>query len=120
MIPPSRRWVISRTNTCPCSTGGAEVFVSPSLAEGFGLPVLEAMASGTPVICSDTTALPEIAGGAACLVFALVVEARTEKIEPVLLDSALRERMGTAGLRHAAAFSWKQTADIVRKVLATV
>jgi glycosyltransferase involved in cell wall biosynthesis len=69
----------------PLPYGGAEVFLFSSLAEGFGLPVLEAMACGTPVICSDTTALPEIAaGGAACLVPALEVEARTEMIEPLL------------------------------------
>jgi glycosyltransferase involved in cell wall biosynthesis len=104
----------------PLLYGGAEVFVFPSLAEGFGLPVLEAMACGTPVICSDTTAMPEIAGGAACLVPALEVEAWTEMIDSVLFDSALRERMSTAGLRRAAMFSWKETADIVRKVLATV
>lgn len=96
------------------------MFVFPSLAEGFGLPVLEAMACGTPVICSDTTALPEIAGGAACLVPALEVEAWTEMIDSALFDSALRERTSTAGLRRAAEFSWKRTADIVRKVLATV
>ena len=82
--------------------------------------MLEAMACGTPVICSDTTALPEIAGGAACLVPALEVEARTEIIESILFDSALRERMSTAELRRAAEFSWKRTADFVRKVLATV
>src|SRR5918998_3139325 len=89
---------------------GAEAFAFPSLAEGFGLPILEAMACGTPVICSDTTAMPEIAGGAACLVPALEVEAWTEMIDSVLFDSALRERMSTAGLKRAAEFTWEDTA----------
>jgi glycosyltransferase involved in cell wall biosynthesis len=104
----------------PLLYGSAEAFVLPSLAEGFGLPVLEAMACGTPVICSDTTAIPEIAGGAACLVPALEVEAWTEMIDTVLFDSALRERMRTAGLKRAAEFTWEDTAGTVRKVLATV
>ncbi len=101
----------------PLLYGGAEVFVLPSLAEGFGLPVLEAMACSTPVICSDTTALPEIAGGAASLVPALEVEAWTEMIDSVLFDSALKERMRTAGLKRAAEFTWESTADTVRKAL---
>jgi glycosyltransferase involved in cell wall biosynthesis len=104
----------------PLLYGGAEVFVFPSLAEGFGLPVLEAMACGTPVICSDSTAMPEIAGGAACLVPALEVEAWTEMIDSVFFDSALRERMRTAGLKRASEFTWKDTADTVRKALAMV
>jgi glycosyltransferase involved in cell wall biosynthesis len=66
------------------------------------------------------TALPEIAGGTARLVPALEVEAWREMIDSVLFDSVLRERMSTAGLRRAAEFSWKRTAVIVRKVLATV
>jgi len=100
--------------------GGADAFVLPSLAEGFGLPVLEAMACGTPVICSDNTALPEVAGGAARLVPPLEVEAWTEAIDSVLSEPALRRRMRSDGLRRAADFSWSRAAETVRSVLDSV
>jgi glycosyltransferase involved in cell wall biosynthesis len=99
---------------------GAEAFVLPSLAEGFGLPVLEAMACGTPVICSDTTALPEITGGAARLVPPLEVEAWTEAIDTVLSDLELRRRMSEAGMKRASRFSWTRTAEAVRSLLEAV
>jgi glycosyltransferase involved in cell wall biosynthesis len=98
----------------------ADAFVFPSLAEGFGLPILEAMACGTPVICSDTTAMPEVAGGAARLVPALDVEAWAEAIDSVLTDRELRRRMRSDGLRRAANFSWSKTANCVRTVLNSV
>lgn len=104
----------------PLLYGAAESFALPSLAEGFGLPVLEAMACGTPVLCSDRTALPEVAGGAARLVPALRVEAWTVAIDEVLSDSELRTRMSQAGLRRAASFSWSQTAGNVRSLLEEV
>jgi alpha-1,3-rhamnosyl/mannosyltransferase len=104
----------------PLRSRRAEAFVLPSLAEGFGLPVLEAMACGTPVICSNTTAMPEVAGGAAHLVPAVEVEARTEAIDSVVSDSTLRDRMSQAELRRAAEVSWAQTVDTVSKVLAAV
>lgn len=99
---------------------GAEALAFPSLAEGFGLPILEAMACGTPVICSDTTALPEVAGGAARLAPPSNVEAWTEVIDSVLSDPELRRRMSAAGLERAAQFSWDRTADIVGSVLEAV
>lgn len=99
---------------------GAEAFTLPSLAEGFGLPVLEAMACGTPVICSNTTAMPEIAGGAAYLVPPLEIEAWTEAIDLVLSDPEARQRMSRDGLRRASDFSWSRTADIVRSMLESV
>jgi glycosyltransferase involved in cell wall biosynthesis len=104
----------------PLLYGGAEAFVLPSLAEGFGLPVLEAMACGTPVICSDTTALPEITGGAARLVPPLEVEAWTEAIDSVLSNLELRRRMGKAGTERASRFSWTKTAEAVRSLLEAV
>jgi glycosyltransferase involved in cell wall biosynthesis len=104
----------------PLLYGGADAFVLPSLAEGFGLPVLEAMACGTPVICSDNTALPEIAGGAAHLVPALEVEAWTETINSVLSDLGLRRRMSEAGIKRASRFSWTRTAAAVRSLLEAV
>lgn len=104
----------------PLLYGAAEAFALPSLAEGFGLPVLEAMACGTPVICSDNTALPEVAGDAAKLVAAREVEAWTEAIDSVLRDTDLRRRMSSSGLKRAAEFSWEDTARDVRKVLDSV
>lgn len=99
---------------------GADAFAFPSLAEGFGLPVLEAMACGTPVICSAATAIPEVAGNAARLVPPLEVEAWVEAIDSVLSNHKLRESMRSAGMRRAANFSWSRTADIVRSVLDSV
>jgi glycosyltransferase involved in cell wall biosynthesis len=104
----------------PLLYGGAEAFVFPSLAEGFGLPVLEAMACGTPVVCSDNTALPEVAGDAARLVPAHDAEAWTEAIDSTLSDASLRRRMSEAGLRRAERFSWSRTAANVRAVLEAV
>ena len=99
---------------------GAEAFAFPSLAEGFGLPILESMACGTPVIGSDTTAMPETAGGAARLVPPREVEAWVEAIDSVLSDGKIRRRMRSEGLRWAARFSWSRTAEIVRATLDSV
>lgn len=104
----------------PLLYGAAEAFVLPSLAEGFGLPVIEAMACGTPVICSDNTALPEVAGDAAKLVSTLEIGAWTEAIDSLLCDQDLRHRMSYSGLKRAAEFSWYDTARGVRKVLDAV
>jgi glycosyltransferase involved in cell wall biosynthesis len=86
---------------------GAEAFALPSLYEGFGLPVLEAMACGTPVVASDLTALPETAGGAARLAPPEEVAAATRDL---LDDAAERERLRDAGLRRAKEFTWARTA----------
>ncbi len=94
----------------PALYGGAELFVFPSLYEGFGLPVLEAMACGTPVICSNTSSLPEVAGDAAIQVDPLDVDALATAIGRVLGDAALAEELRQRGLRQAARFTWAQTA----------
>jgi glycosyltransferase involved in cell wall biosynthesis len=99
---------------------GAEAFAFPSLAEGFGLPILEAMACGTPVICSDTTAMPETAGGAARLIPPREAEAWVEAIDSVLLEDQIRRRMRSDGLKRATRFSWSRTAGTVRTVLEAV
>ncbi len=90
---------------------GAEAFVFPSLHEGFGLPVLEAFASGVPVVCSNIAPITEVAGDAALLVDPLCPEAIAKGIERVLTEDGLRKRLVNAGLERAAAFSWKKTAE---------
>jgi glycosyltransferase involved in cell wall biosynthesis len=84
-------------------------FAFPSLWEGFGLPVLEAMAAGAPVVASDRGALPEVTAGAALHV-APTAEPLAEALGQVLADPALRERLRAAGLARAAEFSWERTA----------
>jgi len=98
----------------------AIAFVFPSLYEGFGLPPLEAMASGTPVITSASSSLPEVVGGAAMLVNPENVFDIARGIKEVLLDPEMRKQMAESGKRHAARFSWESTArevlDIYREV----
>jgi glycosyltransferase involved in cell wall biosynthesis len=98
---------------------GAEAFVFPSLYEGFGLPVLEAMACGAPVICSQTTALPEVAADAALLINPADVEAIAHGLDTVLKDRDLRASLRERGLRRAKHFSWDETARCVWDVLAS-
>ena len=86
------------------------VFIYPSLYEGFGLPVLEAMECGAPVITSNLSSLPEIAGDAAMLVDPYSIDEIGAAIDQVLTNAALREELRTRGPRQAARFSWEQTA----------
>ena len=88
----------------------ADVFVYPSLYEGFGLPVLEAMACGVPVVTSRTTSLPEVAGEAALLVDPLDTIELAGAIGRVLSNRPLNEELRAKGLRHVATFTWEQTA----------
>ena len=92
---------------------GAAVFVYPSFYEGFGLPVLEAMACGTPVITYNTTSLPEVAGDAAILLDPPVTpEALAEQIARLLEDDALRRELIERGLKQAQRFDWRTTARL--------
>ncbi len=94
----------------PLWYNAADVFAYPSLYEGFGLPVLEAQACGTPVLTSSVSALPEAAGDGALLVDPYDVEAIAEGLHRLLTDEPLRETLRRRGLEHAAHFSWPRTA----------
>ena len=90
----------------------ATLVAFPSLYEGFGLPVLEAMARGVPVVTSARSSLPEVAGDAALLVDPLREEEIAAAIERLLGDGELRERLRADGLAQAARFSWERTAQL--------
>jgi glycosyltransferase involved in cell wall biosynthesis len=96
---------------------GAEALVFPSRYEGFGLPVLEAMSCGTPVLTSNVSALPEVAGDAAVLVDPLDESAIADAIRRILEDRTLRDRLRDAGRARAAAFTWEETARRTAEVL---
>ena len=88
----------------------AELFVFPSLYEGFGMPVVEAMACGSPVVASNTSSLPEIAGDAALLVDPNNTAALSEAMSAVLTNHDLRSSLRQKGVRRAKLFSWEKTA----------
>jgi len=88
----------------------AELFVFPSLFEGFGIPILEAMAHGTPVVSSNTTSLPEVAGRAALLVDPYRVDKIAEAMHRILTDETLRATLIKKGFNRASQFSWEKTA----------
>lgn len=94
----------------PALYNGADLFCFPSLYEGFGLPVLEAMACGTPVITSNTSSLPEVAGDAALLVDPYNVEEIATAMRRVLEDPALAQELRKKGLERAKQFTWEKTA----------
>jgi glycosyltransferase involved in cell wall biosynthesis len=101
----------------PSLLSGALAFVFPSLYEGFGLPVLEAMACGVPVVCSDASSLPEVAGQAALLADPLDIDAWTEALGRVAVDQDLRRTLRERGLEQVQRFSWRQTAQETLQVL---
>jgi alpha-1,3-rhamnosyl/mannosyltransferase len=102
----------------PFLLSGARVFVYPSLYEGFGLPPLEAMACGTPVITSNVSALPETVGDAALLIDPLDVDALAASIRRLWEDEALRRELRARGLARARDFSWERTARLTLEAYA--
>jgi glycosyltransferase involved in cell wall biosynthesis len=105
----------------PYLYSGAEIFIYPSLYEGFGLPVLEAMACGTPVIASNLSSLPEVTADAGVLIDPLNVEEIIQAMEKLSTDSKLREELQQKGLERAKLFSWervaKETVELYREVI---
>jgi glycosyltransferase involved in cell wall biosynthesis len=89
----------------------ATCFVFPSLAEGFGLPVLDALVRGTPTACSNASSLPEVGGNAVFYFDPMDVGEMTRAIERLLADAALRERLRRAGPERARTFTWERTAQ---------
>ncbi len=89
---------------------GALALVFPSLYEGFGLPALEAMSHGAPVVTSNVSSLPEVVGEAALLVDPTIVEAIADAMARLVVDEPLRARLADAGRRRAAGFTWEDTA----------
>jgi len=95
----------------------AEALVFPSLYEGFGLPILEAMGCGTPVVTANVTAMPEVAGGAALLVDPTSVEQIARAMGQIVSDTTLRQQLRNKGLTRSAEFSWASTAARVRELI---
>jgi glycosyltransferase involved in cell wall biosynthesis len=96
---------------------GAELLAYPSLYEGFGFPVLEAMSAGIPVLTSDASSLPEVAGDAAVLVDPHDTDAIADGVRRLLEDEELRARLRAAGLERVRAFTWPETARRTAEVL---
>lgn len=101
----------------PALISGARVFAFPSLYEGFGLPILEAHACGTPVVCSMTSSLPEAAGDAALFFDPLDVDAIAGAIQRALTDDALRAKLIARGFENVRRFSWEMSARQVLRAL---
>jgi glycosyltransferase involved in cell wall biosynthesis len=99
---------------------GALALAMPSLYEGFGLPCLEAMACGTPVVASDSAALPETTGGAALLVDPDDPAAFTEALERLVSDGELRGELALRSVEHARPFTWRRTAELTNAAIETL
>lgn len=107
----------------PALHSACALFVFPSLYEGFGLTPLEAMACGAPVVCSNTSSLPEVAGDAALLFDPTDIQAIAETCARVLTNPSLQHQLRESGLRQAARFTWAETArrtlEVYRQIFAS-
>jgi glycosyltransferase involved in cell wall biosynthesis len=101
----------------PSLYAGAELFAFPSLYEGFGLPVLEAMASEVPVVCSSSSSLPEIAEGAALLVSPTDEALWSGAMADLLADRESRKKWTRAGLSRARTFTWRRSVTRILEIL---
>ncbi len=104
----------------PALYSGAMALVYPSLYEGFGLPPLEAMACGTPVVTSGTTSLPEVVGDSALLVDPLCPDSIAEGIQRIVMDAPLRDQLRERGLMRARGITWDRAATETRKVFSAL
>jgi glycosyltransferase involved in cell wall biosynthesis len=100
----------------PAIYGQSKVFLYPSLRESFGIPMLEAMACGVPVITSNTSSMPEVAGNAAFIIDPFKPEEITEAIVKLVNNEELRAKLIDKGLEQAAKFSWKAMAQSVLEI----
>jgi glycosyltransferase involved in cell wall biosynthesis len=119
-VPPARDDIIL-TGYIPrddllALLSGAKLFVFPSLYEGFGFPVLEAMACGVPVMCSNTSSLPELAEGIALMVDPMDVEGMARAMERVWKEGVAEEII-ERGKERAARFSWEKCAQAIAQIL---
>lgn len=101
----------------PALYNGASLFVFPSQYEGWGIPILEAMACGVPVITANNTSLPEVAGDAAIMINAKDTPALTNSIKKVLTNQNLRKKMIQKGFIQAKMFSWQKSAKELKKLI---
>ncbi len=95
----------------------ASIYLDPSLQEGFGMQVIEAMACGTPVVCSDRSALPEVTGDAALLVDPQDVAAIADTLKNLLDNPRQQDQLAERGRRRARGFQWRHTAEVIRRAL---
>ena len=106
-IPGVRYLGYVREDELPGLTAGATGFVYPSLYEGFGFPVAQAMAAGVPVITSNTSSLPEVAGDGALLVDPRSADELRSAIQKLLTSPSLQQQLRTAGLARAQEYRWE-------------
>jgi glycosyltransferase involved in cell wall biosynthesis len=104
----------------PAIISQSSIFLYPSLRESFGIPILEGMACGVPVITSNTSSMPEVAGDAALLINPLRVDEIKNAIERLLIDKQLREELINKGIERAKQFSWKSMAEKYHRLYAEV
>lgn len=103
------------TEDLPPLISGAEVFVQPSLWEGFGIPVVEAMACGTPIVCSSGSSLPEVVGVSGLVIDPYSIDQIEQAIRTIISDKKLRQKYSKLSIQQAKKFSWEKMAKIILK-----